>query len=106
MVSIDQAELGFTLAFLVEISLRFASYWPQWRRFLRYKRNQVDLFIAIITCAMRLPYIHNNHFLYSWLTGFQILRIYRLVVAIPGLRRLSVSFIVFNSNGMLKRVFA
>ncbi|KAI8139587.1 Ion transport protein-domain-containing protein [Fennellomyces sp. T-0311] len=87
---IDRAELGFSLAFLVEIIIRFASYWPRWRPFFESKANRMDLFIAIVTCIIRIPPIHDNQRVYAWLTGFQVLRIYRVVVIFPRVRTLGL----------------
>ncbi|KAI9271516.1 Ion transport protein-domain-containing protein [Phascolomyces articulosus] len=87
---IDRAELGFSLAFLLEIIIRFASYWPRWRPFFISKANRMDLFIAIITCIIQIPPIHDNRAAYAWLTGFQVLRIYRVVVIFPRVRTLGL----------------
>ena len=37
-------EASFTGVFMVEIILRFAFYFPNWRLFFRVKRNCFDLF--------------------------------------------------------------
>ena len=71
--------------------IRFASCWPRWRPFFDSKSNKMDLFIAVITCIIQIPPIHDNRAVYAWLTGFQVLRIYRIVVIFPRVRILGVS---------------
>ncbi|KAG2223817.1 hypothetical protein INT45_001951 [Circinella minor] len=88
--ALDRAELGFSLAFLLEITIRFASCWPRWRPFFDSKSNKMDLFIAVITCIIQIPPIHDNRAVYAWLTGFQVLRIYRIVVIFPRVRTLGL----------------
>lgn len=90
-IYIDTAELVFSLAFLIEIILRFFAEFPHWRKFFHSKTNRTDLLIAVVTCIIRIPPIHDNRPVYAWLTGFQVLRIYRVVLSIPRIRTLSVS---------------
>lgn len=73
------SELAVTLVLLFEIVVRFI---VDWRHFFRNKRNIVDLFLAVITTVMQIPPIRNSGQAYSWLTFFQIVRIYRVVLAI------------------------
>lgn len=87
---VDTAELIFSIAFLIEIILRFFAEFPHWRKFFHSKTNRTDLLIAVITCIIRIPPIHDNRPVYAWLTGFQVLRIYRVVLSIPRIRTLSV----------------
>ncbi|KAI9323588.1 Ion transport protein-domain-containing protein [Dichotomocladium elegans] len=104
LATLDRAELGFTLAFLGEIIIRFCAEWPTWKKFFHPKTNRVDLLIAIVTCIIQIPPIHDNRVVYAWLTGFQIIRIYRIVLAIPRLRTLS--FRVLGSVwGLINLVF-
>ncbi|CAG8426892.1 unnamed protein product [Penicillium salamii] len=98
---IDTTELVITLVFLVEIILRFAS---DWRVFHRRQRNLVDLFLVIITCVIQLPPIRNSGRPYTVLTLFQILRVYRVVLAFSVTRKLIV--VVFrNTVGLLNLIF-
>jgi hypothetical protein len=83
-------ELYFTLAFDLEIILRFASFFPDWRSFIKKGENYSDLFIAIMTSAIQIPVIHSSA-AYPWLTVFQIVRFGRVILAIPRMRRLVVS---------------
>jgi hypothetical protein len=85
---VDLTETIVTFLLLVEIIIRFA---VDWRNFHRSKQNVADLTIAIITTIIQIPAIHNRQGLYSWLTFFQVLRIYRVVLAVPLTRDLIVS---------------
>jgi ABC-type proline/glycine betaine transport system permease subunit len=89
--ALNMVETIFSLAFLFEILLRMLSQRKDLKAFFRDKLNTTDFFIAIITCIIQIPPIVENQFVYVWFTGFQVLRIYRLVVAIPRLRALMVS---------------
>lgn len=98
---IDTTELVVTLILLVEIILRFAS---DWRMFHRRRRNLTDLALAIITCIIQLPPIRNSGRAYTVLTLFQILRVYRVVLAFSVTRKLIV--VVFrNTVGLLNLIF-
>jgi hypothetical protein len=98
---IDTTETVVTLIFLVEIILRFAS---DWRVFHRRQRNLVDLFLVIITCVIQLPPIRNSGRPYTVLTLFQILRVYRVVLAFSVTKKLIV--VVFrNTVGLLNLIF-
>lgn len=85
---IDNIELGVTFILALEICLRFLC---DWRSFHRSRRNWVDLTLVIITLVMQIPTIHNNERMYAWLTIFQIVRVYRVVWAMPVTRHLLVS---------------
>ncbi|KAJ5135682.1 uncharacterized protein N7515_004960 [Penicillium bovifimosum] len=98
---IDTTETVVTLILLVEIILRFAS---DWRMFFRRRRNLTDLALAIITCIIQLPPIRNSGRPYTVLTLFQILRVYRVVLAFSVTRKLIV--VVFrNTVGLLNLIF-
>lgn len=86
---ISNSETVVTLALLVEIIIRFA---VDWRNFFKSKRNVADLALALITSVIQLPPIHRSGQPYAWLTIFQILRIYRVVLAVPMTRDLLVCF--------------
>jgi len=85
---ISLSETGVTFVLLFEIVVRFLS---DWRTFFMRKDNWVDLSLAVITSVMQIPAIHGSGQPYAWLTLFQILRIYRVVLAIPLTRNLVVS---------------
>ena len=97
-------ELGFTLAFMAEALIRLASYFPEWKSFFNETRNRTDLLIAVVTCIIQLPPIHGNSIAYSWLTGFQIIRIYRVLVAFPRMRAI-ISRILGSVYGLMNLVF-
>ena len=84
----DQSERVVTLVLLFEMVLRFGC---DWRNFHKSPRNWVDLGLAIITAVMQIPPIHRSGKAYAWLTIFQILRIYRVVLAVSLTRQLIVS---------------
>ena len=85
---LDDTETVVTILLLVEILLRFIT---DWRDFRRHPRNWFDLGLAIITCIIQLPAIRNSGQPYAWLTFFQIVRIYRVVLAVPFTRDLIVN---------------
>lgn len=101
---IDRIEFGFTLAFMAEALMRLASYFPDWRSFFFEQRNRADLLIAVMTCIIQIPPIHGNAIAYSWLTGFQIIRIYRVLVAFPRMRAI-ISRILGSVYGLMNLVF-
>ncbi|KAL6791155.1 calcium permeable channel [Trichoderma sp. SZMC 28013] len=81
---INAAEVVVTILLDVEIIIRIVAFWP---RFHRSWQNLFDLALAIITSAILIPPIHNTR-VYAWLTVFQVLRAYRVVLAIPVTRKL------------------
>ncbi len=78
-----------TIIFDLEIILRFVISFPDWRSFFRKKANCFDLFLAIATSILQIPSIHNSS-VYGWLTIFQIMRVYRIIIAVPVTRDLLV----------------
>lgn len=88
---IDRSEIGVTFLLLIEIAVRFVI---DWRHFFRSKRNIADLAIAIITSVIQIPAIKDSHAgrAYAWLSLFQIIRIYRVVLAVPMTRELIVRY--------------
>ncbi|RYD82811.1 MAG: hypothetical protein EOP84_08875 [Verrucomicrobiaceae bacterium] len=86
---IDRSETVVTLILLFEILIRIV---VDWRHFFSSKRNITDLLIAIITTVIQIPAIKEAHDgkAYAWLTIFQIIRVYRVVLAVPVTRDLIV----------------
>ena len=80
----------------IEIAIRIAA---NWKYFHRSKRNLVDLFLAVANTVILLPPIRNSGQTYAWLTIFQILRVYRVVLAIPITRDL-VLLVLGNATGI------
>lgn len=97
---IDNTETAITLVLLLEIILRFAT---NWRRFHKSRRNIFDLFLAIITCIIQIPSIHNSGRAYAALTLFQILRVYRVVLAFSLTRDL-IMIVFRNVVGLLNLI--
>lgn len=98
---INNTETVVTLVFLVEIFLRFAS---DWRTFHRRRRNWFDLFLVVVTCIMQIPSIRDSGRPYSVLTLFQILRVYRVVLAFSVTKRL-IMVVFRNAVGLLNLIF-
>ncbi|EAS31482.3 calcium channel subunit Cch1 [Coccidioides immitis RS] len=93
-------ELAVTVLLLFEIFFRFAS---DWRNFFRSSRNWFDLALAVITAIIQLPPIHNSGRVYAALTIFQILRIYRVVLAFS-LTRSLIMTVFGNVIGLLNLI--
>jgi len=89
---INSAESIVTLILFLEIIIRLI---VDWRHFFRSKRNVTDLALAIITAIIQIPAIKEAHNgkAYAWLSIFQIIRVYRVVLAVPMTRELIVSAI-------------
>ncbi|MCJ1314261.1 calcium channel protein [Agyrium rufum] len=97
---INNVETVVTVILFVEILLRFA---VDMHDFWRSAQNWIDLAIAIITLVIQIPLIRNNEETYAWLTFFQIIRIYRVVLAVPLTRDLLI--VVFkNAAGLLNLI--
>ncbi|KAH5375154.1 hypothetical protein HBI49_050910 [Parastagonospora nodorum] len=99
---IDRSETIITLILLFEILLRLV---VDWRHFFSGKRNLTDLAIAIITTVIQIPIIKEAHGgkAYAWLTIFQIIRVYRVVLAIPMTRDL-IMIVFGNVGGLLNLI--
>ncbi|EFZ03172.1 ion transporter [Metarhizium robertsii] len=89
------AEVIATVFLDIEILLRFAA---DWRGFYRSWRNNFDLFLAVVTTIILIPPIPNTR-AYLWLTVFQIVRVYRIVLAIPVTRKL-ILLVLGNAAGI------
>ncbi|KAI2616587.1 Ion transport protein-domain-containing protein [Hypoxylon sp. NC1633] len=85
-----------TILLDIEIAIRFAA---NWRAFHRNTRNLFDLFLALANTIIILPPVYNSDQTYAWLTLFQILRSYRVVLAIPITRKLIV-LVLGNATGI------
>ncbi|KAI7195232.1 calcium channel-like protein subunit Cch1 [Hortaea werneckii] len=97
---LDASELAVTLILLVEILIRFAA---DWRDFPHHRRNWVDLGLAIITTVIQIPAIKHSGRPYAWLTVFQIMRIYRVVLAVKMTRDL-ITIILRHVSGVLNLI--
>lgn len=75
-------ECVYTLILLVEILVRFGLHFPEWRLFFASNRNCFDLFLAVFTSIIILgPVKRSLGQGYYWLTVFQLMRFYRVVLA-------------------------
>ncbi|KAF1831859.1 calcium-channel protein CCH1 [Decorospora gaudefroyi] len=99
---INTAETIVTLILFVEILIRLA---VDRRHFFRSKRNVADFLIALITAIIQIPAIKQayNGKAYAWLTIFQILRVYRVVLAVPMTRDL-IMIVFGNAGGLLNLI--
>ena len=93
---LDAAEIVVTILLDIEIVIRFAA---DWRGFHHAFKNVVDLGLAIATSVILIPPIRNSGQIYAWLTIFQILRIYRIVMAVPMTRKL-IKLVLGNATGI------
>ncbi|OJJ49743.1 hypothetical protein ASPZODRAFT_89183 [Penicilliopsis zonata CBS 506.65] len=97
---IENTEIVVTLGLLLEIIIRFVS---DWRAFHTKRRNWVDLGLVVVTCIIQVPAIKNHQGPYAVLTLFQILRVYRVVLAIPVTRNL-ILVVFSNTVGLLNLI--
>ncbi|KAL6453737.1 CCH1 Calcium-channel protein CCH1 [Candida maltosa Xu316] len=75
-------EAAFTGIFMAEIVFRFGIYFPNWRLFFTSKRNCFDLFLAVVTTVIIIgPVKEHLGQAYYWLTVFQVMRAYRIVLS-------------------------
>jgi voltage-dependent calcium channel len=97
---IDSTEKSVTVLLLFEIIIRFG---VDWKDFRHHRRNWVDLGLVIITAIMQIPPIRNSGRPYAWLTLFQILRIYRVVLAVQMTRDL-ITLVLRHVSGVLNLI--
>ena len=97
---INTAEVVATILLDVEIAIRFAA---DWRRSHRSWRNVVDFILAVTTTLILIPPIRGTR-AYQWLTVFQILRVYRLVLALSVTRKLII-LVLGNAAGIANLMF-
>ncbi|PHH77474.1 hypothetical protein CDD82_3496 [Ophiocordyceps australis] len=92
---INTAEVVVTLLLDIEILIRLAAN-P--RRFHRSWRNAFDFGLAVVTTIILIPQIRQTR-AYPWLTAFQIIRVYRIVMAVSLTRKL-ILLVLGNSSGI------
>lgn len=93
---IDLAEIGVTFGLDVEIIIRLI---VDWRTFFKRKHNIIDLFLAVVTSVILIPAIHDSRQVYAWLSIFQILRVYRVVLSVQITREL-IMVVLGNFSGL------
>lgn len=98
--TIKNIEAVISIILLIEIMLRLVA---DWRNFHKSPRNWVDLGIAVITTTIQIPPIRNSGQAYAWLTFFQIVRVYRVVLAVPLTRDL-IMIVLGNVSGLLNLI--
>ena len=86
---LDKGELALTIMFDVEIVIRVLAYLPDWRKFFYRGQNVLDMFLAIGSSVIQIPAIHQSS-VYPWLTIFQLMRFYRVILEIPRMKPLLV----------------
>lgn len=92
---INGAEIVVTILLDIEIAARLVA---NWRKFHRSWVNLFDLGLAIITTVILIPPIRFTT-AYWWLTVFQIVRAYRIVLAVPITRKL-ILLVLGNAAGI------
>lgn len=95
----DNAELGITFAFDLEIVWRFLAHLPDWRAFGQVPINSIDLTIAIGSSVIQIPTIQSSP-AYAWLTVFQLVRWYRFILEVPRMRPLILT-VFGNYSGLM-----
>ncbi|KAK4959458.1 calcium channel protein [Elasticomyces elasticus] len=97
---INISELAVMFVLLGEIVFRFAA---DWREFPYHRRNWVDLVLAVVTMVIQIPSIRTSGQPYAWLTVFQIVRIYRVVLAVKLTRDL-ITLVLRHVSGILNLI--
>lgn len=92
---INAAEILVTIILDIEIAARVGT---NFRHFHRRKADLFDLAVAVITTIILIPPIRHSA-AYPWLTVFQIIRVYRVVLAIPVTRTL-ILLVLGNASGI------
>ncbi|KAF9123242.1 calcium channel protein, partial [Mortierella sp. 14UC] len=98
ILRLEYTEMAFTAFFFVEIIVRIIGH-SSWKLFWKRKSNKFDLLLALTTVVIQIPAIQRWEW-YRYLTIFQVLRAYRLIPAIPGVRDL-MRAVIGSATGML-----
>ncbi|GAB0137777.1 hypothetical protein EsDP_00006030 [Epichloe bromicola] len=88
-------EIITTVLLDLDVSIRLVS---DRRGFHRSWRNLFDITFALVTTIILLPPFRGTR-AYQWLTVFQILRVYRIVLAVPVTRKL-ILLVLGNAAGI------
>ncbi|KAK2873529.1 hypothetical protein FQN49_002287 [Arthroderma sp. PD_2] len=97
---IDNAESAVTVVLFIEICFRIG---VDWRNFFKSRQNWVDLFLAVITMVMQIPPIRASGEVYAALSIFQVLRVYRIVLAFS-LTRTLIMTVFSNIVGLINLI--
>jgi hypothetical protein len=84
-------ELAITLAFDAEMALRVLASLPEWRGFFEHGTNWIDGVLAIGCTVIQIPGIIDSD-VYPWFTIFQLARFYRVILVVPRMKPLLVSY--------------
>ena len=84
-------ELAITLAFDAEMALRVLASLPEWRSFFEHGNNWIDGVLAIGCTIIQIPGIIDSN-VYPWFTIFQLARFYRVILVVPRMKPLLVSY--------------
>ncbi|KAF9154776.1 calcium channel protein [Linnemannia schmuckeri] len=98
ILRLKYTEMVFTAFFFAEICVRIVGH-STWKLFWKRKSNKFDLFLALTTVIIQIPAIQRWEW-FRYLTIFQVLRAYRLIPAIPGVREL-MRAVIGSATGML-----
>ncbi|KAK7416123.1 calcium channel protein [Neonectria punicea] len=97
---IDTAEIVVTILLDIEMIIRFLG---DWNHFHGSWNNILDMVLAVVTSIILIPVIRGTR-AYDWLTIFQIVRVYRIVLAIPVTRQL-IQLVLGNATGIANLMF-
>lgn len=86
---LDTGEFAITLAFDLEIVIRFLAELPDWRAFFHHGHNWLDLILVIGSSIIQIPAIRGSE-VYVWFTAFQLARFYRVILEVPRMKPLMV----------------
>ena len=84
-------ELAITFAFDAEMVLRVLASLPEWRRFFEHGNNWIDGVLAIGCTVIQIPGVIDSD-VYPWFTIFQLARFYRVILVVPRMKPLLVSY--------------
>lgn len=84
-------ELAITLSFDIEIVLRVLASLPDWRQFFEHGNNWIDGVLAIGCTIIQIPGVIDSD-VYPWFTIFQLARFYRVILVVPRMKPLLVSY--------------
>ncbi|KAF8146237.1 Ion transport protein-domain-containing protein [Mycena galopus ATCC 62051] len=115
------SELAITIAFDVEILLRILASLPDWRAFLGFGavgvgfgksgapkpksegpgpgQNWLDTALAIACSVIQIPAIQRSS-VYPWLSIFQLMRFYRVILVVPRMKPLLLA-VFGNMYGLI-----
>ncbi|GBF66718.1 calcium-channel protein [Trichophyton mentagrophytes] len=97
---IDSTESAVTVILFIEICFRIG---VDWRNFFKSRQNWADLILAIVTMVMQIPPIRSSGGVYAALSIFQVLRVYRIVLAFS-LTRTLIMTVFSNIVGLFNLI--